>query len=294
MTLQFSPLSIDMRKDYCAHFDRCTERTSDYTFVNIWAWSDERQYEMAYAHDLYWPRIHRPEPVYWAPVGDWESPSWETVLPELFPHGAEFHRVPEELAKIWGERFGDRMILEDQRSEWEYIYSVEELINLKGNRFHKKKNLWRQFFRAYDSTYKKLYKEDVDGVLEMQQLWCEWKSCDDVPGLRAENHAIYRVLRNWEDLPGLLCGALFVGNFMVAYSVGEVMSGDMVVIHFEKGIAEYKGVYQAINQAFLENSCPDFPWVNREQDMGEEGVRKAKESYNPVRFLKKYRAVWKG
>lgn len=294
MSLTFTPLSIDMRKDYSALFDLCSGKTSDYTFVNIWAWSDERQYELARAHGLFWPRINRPSPVLWAPVGNWETADWERILPDLFPDGAEFHRVPEELAALWSERFGGRMILEDQRSEWEYIYSVEELINLRGNRFHKKKNLWKQFHKSYESTYKKLYREDVDGILEMQQLWCEWKSCDDIPGLRAENHAISRVLKNWDRLPGLLCGALYVGDYMVAYSVGEPMTEDMVVVHFEKGLADYKGVYQAINRAFLEHSCPDFTWANREQDMGEEGVRQAKESYNPARFLKKYRAVWKG
>jgi len=283
-----------MRNEYSALFDLCSGKTSDYTFVNIWAWSDERQYELAHAHDLFWPRINRPSPVLWAPVGNWESADWERILPDLFPDGAEFHRVPEELAALWSERFGERMILEDQRSEWEYVYSVEELISLRGNRFHKKKNLWKQFHKNYGSSYKKLFREDVDGILEMQQLWCEWKSCDDIPGLRAENHAISRVLKNWDRLPGLLCGALYVGDYMVAYSVGEPMTEDMVVVHFEKGLADYKGVYQAINQAFLEHSCPDFTWDNREQDMGEEGVRQAKESYNPVRFLKKYRAVWKG
>lgn len=294
MSLTFTPLSIDMRNDYSALFDLCSGKTSDYTFVNIWAWSDERRYELALAHDLFWPRINRPSPAFWAPVGNWEAADWERILPGLFPEGAEFHRVPEELAALWSERFGGRMILEDQRSEWEYVYSVEELISLGGNRFHKKKNLWKQFHKNYESTYKKLFREDVDGILEMQQLWCEWKSCDDIPGLRAENHAISRVLKNWDRLPGLLCGALYVGDYMVAYSVGEPMTEDMVVVHFEKGLADYKGVYQAINKAFLEHSCPDFTWVNREQDMGEDGVRQAKESYNPVRFLRKYRAVWKG
>ena len=171
MSLTFTPLSIDMRNDYSALFDLCSGKTSDYTFVNIWAWSDERQYELARAHGLFWPRLHRPSPVLWAPVGNWETADWERILPDLFPDGAEFHRVPEELAALWSERFGGRMILEDQRSEWEYIYSVEELINLRGNRFHKKKNLWKQFHKSYESTYKKLYREDVDGILEMQQLW---------------------------------------------------------------------------------------------------------------------------
>lgn len=294
MTLDFSPLAIEQRDDYTALYERCSDKTSDYTFVNIWAWSDERQYETASAHGLVWPRVTNPAPALWAPVGDWQAADWEAVLTDLFPGGAAFERVPEGLANIWSDRFGDRMVLEDARSEWEYIYSVEELVTLRGNRFHKKKNLWSQFRRSYDWTYRNLGRDDVDDILEMQQLWCEWKNCDDIPGLRAENHAIARVLKNWDHLPGLICGALYVKDYMVAYAVGEPMTEDMVVVHFEKGLAEYKGVYQAINQAFLENSCSNFVYANREQDMGQEGVRQAKESYNPVSFLKKYRAVWKG
>lgn len=294
MSLKFSPLTIDMRDDYSKLFELCSGKTSDYTFANIWAWSDERNYDLALSHDLFWLRINKPVPTFWAPVGNWESADWEKLLPGLFPGGAVFERVPENLATLWTEQLGQRIVLEDQRSEWEYIYSVEELVSLRGNRFHKKKNLWKQFQKSYVSEYKKLYQDDVDEILEMQQLWCEWKSCDDIPGLRAENHAISRVLKNWDRFPGLSCGALYVDDYMVAYSVGEPMTEDMVVIHFEKGLADYKGVYQAINQSFLENSCSAFAWVNREQDMGEEGVRQAKESYNPVRFLKKNRAIWKG
>lgn len=294
MPLEFSPLAIGLRDDYTALFDRCSEKTSDYTFVNIWAWSDERQYETAFAHGLLWPRVTRPQESLWAPVGDWQAASWEETLSDLFPGGASFERVPETLAELWKATLGDRVAVEEQRSEWEYIYLVQELIELRGNRFHKKKNLWSQFQRAYDWSFRNMGRDDVEEILEMQHLWCEWKSCDDIPGLRAENHAIARVLTNWESLPNLLCGALYVKDYMVAYAVGEPMTDDMAVVHFEKGLADYKGVYQAINQTFLEHCCPGFTYVNREQDMGQEGIRKAKESYNPVHFLKKYRVTWKG
>jgi len=294
MPLEYRPLSLEVRDDYNRLFEACSNRTSDYTFVNIWAWSDERGYELAGAEDLFWPRVTRHGTTCWAPVGDWENADWERIMRDLFPGGMTFHRVPEALASIWRERLGDGVRLEDQRSEWEYVYSATDLADHRGNRFHKKKNLVRQFRREYESEYRRLAEGDVDEALEMQQLWCEWKNCDDIPGLRAENHAIARVLRNWDSLPGLVCGALYVKDFMVAYSVGEPMTDDMVVVHFEKGLADYKGVYQAINQAFVERSCAGYAWINREQDMGEEGLRQAKESYNPSRFLKKYLAEWKG
>jgi hypothetical protein len=79
-----------------------------------------------------------------------------------------------------------------------------------------------------------------------------------------------------------------VDEKMIAYTIAEALDDDSIVIHFEKGCPNFKGVYQAINQMFLERCCQGFKIVNREQDLGDEGLRKAKLSYNPVAFLKKY------
>jgi len=80
---------------------------------------------------------------------------------------------------------------------------------------------------------------------------------------------------------------------MAAYTIAEKLSEDTIVIHFEKGNAAYKGVYQAINQMFLEHTGDNLKTVNREQDLGDAGLRKAKLSYNPSDFIKKYRVVLK-
>jgi hypothetical protein len=88
-------------------------------------------------------------------------------------------------------------------------------------------------------------------------------------------------------------GVLMVDDLIVAYTIAEKLDEDTVVVHYEKGCPDYKGVYQAINQMFLENLDGNFKWVNREQDLGEEGLRQAKLSYNPVGFLKKYRVSFK-
>jgi hypothetical protein len=98
---------------------------------------------------------------------------------------------------------------------------------------------------------------------------------------------------NWDKLVDLTGGAILVDNMIVAYTVAEKYSPDTVLIHYEKGCPDYKGVYQAINQMFLAHLTEAFKWVNREQDLGEEGLRKAKLSYNPVEFLRKYRVISK-
>jgi len=82
-----------------------------------------------------------------------------------------------------------------------------------------------------------------------------------------------------------------VDGAMVAYTVAEKLTEDSMVIHFEKGDTQYKGVYQAINQMFLAHSASQYKFVNREQDLNDEGLRKAKLSYHPVEFVFKYRVT---
>jgi hypothetical protein len=304
MKLRFSPLALDRREEYSSLFALCGERASDYSFINIWGWSEERQYEWAFHDGLCWLRLTGgpPPAVYWAPVGDWNRTDWAEVLGNFFPHGAVFERVPQVLADIWREQLGEAaMRLEEQRSEWEYLYSYEKMVALSGNRLHKKKNLLNQFKKLYDYTYAPICHKRIAAIRAMQEEWFQWRGCEESPGLAAENVAIARVLNHWEELPGILGGSLSVKDAegrdkIIAYTVAEEFfgSGGTVVIHFEKGLDSYKGVYQAVNQIFLAESRERaFTLVNREQDMGIEGIRQAKESYGPVGFLKKYRAFWR-
>jgi hypothetical protein len=106
--------------------------------------------------------------------------------------------------------------------------------------------------------------------------------------LLAENNAILRILNSSQSLEGLSGGALMVEDKMAAYTVGERISDGTLLIHFEKGDPAFKGIYQAMNQMFLEYSAGDFFIVNREQDLDNPGLRRAKLSYKPFDFVKKY------
>jgi hypothetical protein len=292
LALSFVPLSLNCRDDYIDLFSKSCQRASDYSFINIWAWADERDFEWAFDEDLCWLRTMSPSPALWAPIGLWKNKDWRKVLESYFPAGAVFYRVPEMLALQWQKELGDSVKIEEERSEWEYIYRVSELISLSGNRFHKKKNLLQQFLRSYAYTYEPITSKNIPYILEMQEKWCKWRNCDDSPGLKAESEAVHRILEQWQVMPNIMGGVLKVDGQMVAYTVAESSGEDTVIIHFEKGLTDYKGVYQAINQMFLERSAHSFTWVNREQDMGIEGIRKAKISYNPVYFLKKFIVTW--
>jgi len=294
MSVEFEPISLEKQEDYQKMLARCPQVASDYSFMNLWAWAEDYGLSWAWNDDCVWIRQSRPEILYWAPVGPWYEIDWGTRLADD-PNGEIiFIRIPDKLVEHWQTKFIDRATFEEERGHWDYVYSVSDLIDLKGNRFHKKKNLLNQFVKKYEYTYVQFGPQLIDQAMAMQEDWCTWRDCESSDVLSAENRAVYRVLENWEQLNGMLGGALMVDGKMVAYTVAEALTPQSIVIHFEKGDTQFKGVYQAINQMFLAHSARDFLTVNREQDLNDEGLRKSKLSYNPLEYLRKSRVTMVG
>ena len=294
MTLQFEPISFDKQQQYLERLSQCPQVASDYSFINIWAWAED--YGLAWAWDdaSVWIRQSRPEIFYWAPVGPWYDIDWKTKVVADQHHPTTFIRVPDQLVEHWQSSFGNLITVAEDRGHWDYIYSVNELTELKGNRFHKKKNLLNQFVKKYDYTYVPLELELIGQAKAMQKDWCTWRDCESSEVLSAENRAISRVLEDWENFDGIMGGAIMVDGEMAAYTVADALTPQSVVIHFEKGDTRFKGVYQAINQMFLAHSAQAFLTVNREQDLNDEGLRKSKLSYNPLEFMRKSRVTIAG
>jgi len=287
MTLTFSPIDMDRQTDYLALLAQCPQVASDYSFLNIWAWAEEYGLRWAWDEKLVWIKQTRPQEALWAPVGPWEAVDWESVFANTEAGPTTFIRVPETLADIWQARLGARALSETERGNWDYLYAVSDLIDLPGNRFHNKKNLLNQFVKSNAFTYIDFGHRLIEQAMAMQEDWCTWRDCESSDMLAAENRAILRIFDRWDRFDRVMGGALFVENIIVAYTLAEPLTADTLVIHFEKGCPAYKGVYQAINQLFVARSAGGFRFVNREQDLDNEGLRKAKLSYNPVEFLKK-------
>lgn len=292
MNRAYTPLTLSGRQEYLRRLANCPQKTSDYSFVNLWGWAEAYGLEWSFGDTHVWIRQTIPEVVNWAPVGPWPDMDWANC-PTL-AHGGVLTRVPEMLADIWRKALPERMVAEEAREHWDYVYSVDELVRLSGNRFHKKKNLLAQFKKLYAYDYRPLTPDCIEEVLQMQLEWCQWREAECDLTLAAENQAISRVVKEWDNLPDLLGGGIRVNGRMVAYTVAEPLDDETLVIHFEKGHSDYKGVYQAINQMFLAGLKRPYAWVNREQDLGDEGLRKAKTSYNPVKFCKKFRVSISG
>lgn len=286
----YSPISLDGMELYLKLLSLNKTQASDYSFANIWGWAPHYDLEWRFDGTLCWIRQNRPEPCYWAPVGPWDQVRDWKDCPEV-RSGAKFIRLPNVLCEQWSIALEDGVIVEETRGQWDYLYRSSELATLSGNRFHKKKNLLKQFQKLYNYEYRSLAINCVETVLNMQTEWCRWRDCESSEALLAENDAVARVLAHWKDIPGLCGGIIRIDGVPVAYTLAEPLNNDTLIIHFEKAANGIKGAYQAINYLFCNDVGVNYTYVNREQDLDDEGLRQAKLSYNPVDFSKKCSAV---
>ena len=169
----------------------------------------------------------------------------------------------------------------------DYVYVARELAELPGNKFHKKKNHVNKFVKNNEFDYRALDPELVDLCLDLQEDWCELRECVLNPALFDENMAVYEALKNYQQL-GFVGGAILIDSKVEAFAFGEKLNPDTAVIHVEKANTKIPGLYAAINQHFCQAEWTDVTYVNREQDLGQEGLRKAKQSYHPHHMVDKY------
>lgn len=181
--------------------------------------------------------------------------------------------------------FPGKFRMEENREFFDYIYNVKDLIELQGKKYHSKKNHLNAFKNSYNYKYNKISAENIDKCRCRALDWIKERNEDPD---REEYIAAKTMFDGYFEL-GLKGAFLTVDEEIVAITVGENNFGT-VIIHFEKANPFFKGAYAAINQMFLENEFPDIHYVNREEDLGIEGLRKAKLSYKPEILLEKITA----
>jgi hypothetical protein len=206
---------------------------------------------------------------YWKNISD-------SVLAQPLGPGGWAAPAKEEL-----EKRGVTVV--EDRDNFDYLYLRSELAELAGKKFHKKKNLVNQFLHAYENHEAKQLTPDLVGdAFEVLNRWRQDKGEDGDYAAAREALELFETLR--------LRGAVYyIDGRPAAYCLGEsIAKGKMFAIHFEKAIDEYKGIYQFMNQAFAAALPRFFTYINREQDLGDEGLRQAKMTYRPAAFVRKY------
>lgn len=197
----------------------------------------------------------------------------------------------EELKKYSGANFE----ISFNPAYSDYVYAAEDLKNLSGRKFHGKKNHLNQFYKDYPiSEYSPLTAEVIPQCLELLDSWYEIQLNDPElsslhENLLQEKNAIREIFADF-DYFKIKGGAILFGKKVVAFTFGEKLNSDTAVIHVEKAAPEIRGAFTAINQNFVANEWADVTFINREEDMGIDGLRRAKESYRPVKMIEKFSA----
>lgn len=292
MYLNFQNIELDNVTAFVDHWELTVQRVSDYSFPILWGWAGDYGYQTAIDDQagLYWIRQTLPDIFNLAPIGGWQRDDWESLISDRFGKIVDFWLVPESLLEIWTRQFGDRIEIEDDRGNWEYLYKIHDLANLVGNRYMKKRNRVNHFRRAYDYTYRSIVPEIIPEVIDFQDAWCQANGGCTGNGLLQENHGIQRILHNWSRIPNICGGVIEISGKIVAYTIGE-LAYDTIFVHFEKASLEYNAAYQVINKEFLKHMLEQNPALvtaNREEDMNDPGLREAKMSYLPSGFIKKF------
>lgn len=291
VTIPYYPMSVNvnlgLRPMLHPMFKTLSQGISEFTFANLYLFRNNHGYTVSMVET---GRDQSNEPLIVITGKDDGHPFFmlpfgipdREVLDRLF----QTHRVLKCVSVTQVDHFahGAFKVVED-RDNFDYLYLQAKLANLDGRKYHKKRNLIKAFVRDHEYEGRPLLDEYIPHALEVLDQWRENREDD------GDYIAAREALEKCNDLQ--LCGGVYyVGGRPVAYSLGEELAcGTSFVVHFEKAVPGYKGLWQFVNQAFASILTDYYTTVNREQDLGNAGLRKAKMSYQPSGFVKKYRVM---
>jgi len=205
-----------------------------------------------------------------------------------------FSGVEKSFTKILEDNPKYNFKIETNKNDYDYVYLAENLIKLAGRKFHSKKNHLNAFRKTYPEAEYLAITDDIVTLckIELNGWYKKRKENEEEandPYIGYERAAIIEILNDFSYF-NLKGGAIRLNGRIIAFTFGEKLNSDTAVVHVEKADPDVRGAYPAINQAFIENEFSDMTYINREEDMGLEGLSKAKESYHPVKMIEKFSA----
>lgn len=201
-----------------------------------------------------------------------------------------FILMSEEMARECDAYFPEKFRICADRNNADYVYLSEHLIHLSGKKLHQKRNHFNAFVSKYPFVYKRIGQAEVGDCVALFEKWLATQPKEAVAFSKAPT---MRLLENLDAL-SVVAGGIYVEGKLVAFSVGEGITDDMALIHVEYADISYRGAYNAINQQFVANEWEHYLYINREEDMGLEGLRRAKLAYRPIRLVEKFSGEYRG
>ena len=285
---EFIPLSVDLKDEIHPKLSLSPDGVSEFTFGGLYLFKQRYQYKVSKLEDktLIFSGVQPPS----AECGETRkffmtpcAAPGRGILEELYKTHDYWKNISESILipnrehlEEWGIEFAE------DRNNFDYLYLRADLAVLPGKKYHKKRNLVAQFLKSYTHEEKPLKAELIPEAMNVLENWRANKGADGDYAACKEALELFGEL----NMRGFL---LYIDDKPAGWCLGEpVARGRMFTIHFEKGLETYKGIYQFINQAFAASLPEYFTHINREQDLGDEGLRQAKMTYRPSGFVRKY------
>ncbi len=267
---------------------------SEYTFTNLFIWGAEGKIKLAEEDGVLFLLLDYGEenrfmfaPLTRDPAGDYR-PALDAAAAYCRNRGIEpvFKAISGPIRDAFARCEG--YSLTEDRDNYDYVYTMEDLRDLSGKKLHAKRNHINQFMAQYGESYEYV-RLNPDMLAECMALYNEWlqKKPPSDPDALGEYLAIRELITHMDAL-GVIGAGIRIRGKLAAYTLGERMDEEMAVVHIEKAGTDIPGLFTVVNNLFVRNEFAGMKYVNREEDMGLEGLRRAKLSYNPVMLIEKY------
>ena len=287
--MQFNTLT-DAHIDECRpYFELLSHPTCDYTVGGVFMWRDLYNIEYARHSDCLFIRYYEEsgDMYYGMPMcKDTDVAASINKLIEFERQQGNniirFCAIPKEYLDYF-EGVELKSVTYPQPDFFDYLYSAENLITLSGKKYSGQRNLISQFCRLYEERFEKISVQNIDDVCSFFDSFSAVGMSEDK---NAENDLVRQVLKS-SDLYGMFGGVLYANGKVAGFSVGEQV-GDTLYVHIEKADRNIKGAYQTLNNRFAACFGKNAEYINREDDAGDEGLRKAKLAYHPIQLLEKF------
>ncbi len=270
----------------------CCRQMCDFCFGNLYTWSAAEHTELAVEEGFLFLRsTFNGVTSYAVPWGDGDiQKALQMVVDDAAQRESDlsFYCVAEEQLHFLKKFFGDRLVVKEQRDYFDYIYLGENLSQLKGRKLHSKKNHVNSFMKKFNYSVEEISDSNIKECLDFSHSW--HMRNESTQRLEAERQVIDCAFAKFNKLNyrGII---VRVDGKIVAYAMGEPMAdGETFCVHFEKASPDFPTAYAAVNKLFADRLAGEFIYINREDDAGVEGLRKAKTSYQPEYLVKKYYA----
>lgn len=298
--IEFSELTINDKALFDEYFKEYKPQASELTFTNLFMWRGLYKFRFAEIGGFLCvvSAMDGKPPYAFMPAGHATGSDFGEAISGLQGYFSkngwqlQFRRITEDELPYFKEyvKAGEDIVFD--RNSSDYVYRAEDLIKLAGKKYDGKRNHIKRFKRENEYEYVSMDEEHIDECLRIVEEWCAERGGDAQPELYNEKIANGELLRNFSTLD--YRGALLkVNGKYEGFTAGEMLNDNTAVIHIEKANSRVNGLYTMINQQFCENQWNGAKYINREQDLGIEGLRKAKLSYNPVKLINKYTVTLK-